>query len=212
MLPEVHGNPSDAMLRRLLLRKGIGGQQLESMLASVHERGSAYFSEVNAFCIREFQMMHAAEDAARFLHQACRGLPGRVHGHTSSGNGMERNAGVTLSSDAFYTRVLEHAVAYFGSRVLYPSRPAPGTEDFPALSRTACEKAAQAAIRSDKDKFEAVTQDWGYRIGGRIYNVYLAGKVKPSGLRRLFLAHLDKPGDARKVCTAVLAKIRAASR
>ncbi len=58
------------------------------------------------------------------------------------------------------------------------------------------EKAAQAAIRADADKFEAIAQDWGYRIGSQIYGVYLAGKVKPSGLRRLFLAHLDEPGAA----------------
>jgi Haem-binding uptake, Tiki superfamily, ChaN len=210
MLPEVHGNSSDAMLRRLLSRKGIGEQQLESMLASVEERGSAYFPEVNAFYIREFQMMHAAEDATRFLHHACRGLPQRLNGHGANGDGVNDNAGGTV--DAFYRRVIEHAVAYFGSRVLYPSRPAPETEDAPALSRTACEKASQAAIRTDEEKFESITQKWGHRIGSQIYDVYLAGKVKPSGLRRLFLVHLDEPGLARKVCTAVLAKLRSASK
>jgi hypothetical protein len=46
----------------------------------------------------------------------------------------------------------------------------------------------------------------GYRIGSRIYAAYLAGKVKPAGLRRLFLVHLDQPGLARKVCTAVIAR------
>jgi hypothetical protein len=212
MLPEVHGNSSDAMLRRLLSRKGIGGQQLDAMLASVQERGSAYFPLVNAFCVREFQMMHVAEDATRFLHHACRGLPRRLNGHSSNGNGAQGKTSVALTADGFYTRVIEHAVAYFGSRVLYPSRPAPQVEDARTLSRTACEKAAQAAIRADAEKFESITQDWGYRMGAQIYNVYLTGKVKPSGLRRLLLAHIEKPGDARKVCTAVLAKIRAASR
>jgi hypothetical protein len=100
-------------------------------------------------------------------------------------------------------------VAYFGSRVLYPSRPASGAEDAPALSRAALEKAAQTALRADAEKFESIAQDWGFRLGSQLYDVYLAGKVKPSGLRRLFLAHLDEPGLARKVCTAVIAKIRA---
>ncbi len=71
----------------------------------------------------------------------------------------------------------------------------------------AIEKAAQAAIRADAEKFESITQDWGYRLGSQIYDVYLAGKVKPRGLRRLFLAHLDEPGLARKVCTAVIARV-----
>jgi hypothetical protein len=210
MLPEVHGNSSDAMLRRLLSRKGVSEPQLETMLASVEERGSAYLPEVNAFHIREFQMVHAAEDAARFLHHACRGLPQRLHGHDA--NSDEANRGVARMNDVFYTRVIEHAVAYFGSRVLYPSRPAHEAEDSTALSRAAVEKAAQAAIRADAEKFECAALDWGYRIGSYIYSAYLAGKVKPSGLRRLFLAHLDEPGLARKVCTAVIAKIRSASK
>ena len=211
LLPEVHGNPSDAVLRQLLSRKGISEQQLEAMLVNVEERGSAYLPQLNAFCIRQFQMMHAAEDATRFLHHACRGLPQRLNGQNVNGDEIADST-PALTTDAFYTRVVEHAVAYFGSRVLYPSRPAPETEDSASLSRAACERAAQAAARGDEDKFESLARDWGYRIGSRIYATYLAGKVKPGGLRRLFLAHLDQPGLARKVCTAVIARLRAASR
>ncbi len=212
MLPEVHGNSSDAMLRRLLSRKGIGGQQLETMLTSVEQRGSAYLPEVNAFHIREFQMMHAAEDAARFLHHACRGLPDRLNGRGANGSGAQSETNVARPVDAFYTRVIEDAVAYFGSRVLYPARPAPQVEDAPTLSRAGCEKAAQSALRADEATFESITQEWGYHIGNQIYAAYLAGKVKPSGLRRLFLAHLNQPGAARKVCIAVIAKLRSASK
>lgn len=211
MLPEVYGGSSDAMLRRLLLRKGIGDSQRESMLATVAERGSAYLPQVNAFYIREFQMIHAAEDATRFLHQACQGLPHRLSGDTEQGIAANENGnGERKTIDDFYARVIEHAVAYFGSRVLYPSRPAPDEQS--PLSRAACEKAAQAAIRADKDKFELSAQELGYRLGSQIYDAYLAGKVAASGLRRLFLAHLDEPGLARKVCAAVIAKLRAASR
>src|ERR1700677_1833109 len=39
LLPEVHGGPSDATLRRLLSRKVIGDQKLASMLKNVEERG-----------------------------------------------------------------------------------------------------------------------------------------------------------------------------
>src|SRR5271169_4143431 len=49
LLPEVYGGPSDAMLRRLLSRKGIAEQERESMLTSVEENGSAYLPQVNAF-------------------------------------------------------------------------------------------------------------------------------------------------------------------
>jgi Haem-binding uptake, Tiki superfamily, ChaN len=210
MLPEVYGGSSDAMLRRLLSRKGIAEQERESMLTSVEEHGSAYLPQVNAFYVREFQMMHAAEDAARFLHQACQGLPQRLNGHSEEGNAANGTDPRERSPiDKFYARVIEHAAAYFGSRVLDPSRPP--AEDSSPLSRASCEKAAQAAIRADNGKFEAAAQDLGYRIGSQIYDAYLAGKVAPSGLRRLFLAHLDEPGLARKVCAAVIAKLRTVS-
>src|ERR1700727_967390 len=45
LLPEVYGHSSDAMLRRLLCRKGISESQLEKILASVEERGSAYIPQ-----------------------------------------------------------------------------------------------------------------------------------------------------------------------
>ena len=209
MLPEVYGGSSDAMLRRMLLRRGIEAEGLEFVFQQVEERGSAYLPQVNAFYVRQFQMMHAAEDATRFLHQACQGLPQRFNGqgHINSDSQCVRKTAI----DDFYTRVVEAAVAYFGSRVLYPSRPAPDG-DVPQLSRAACEKAAQSASRGDNDKLERDAQAIGYRVGSQIYDAYLAGKVAPSALRRLFLAHLDKPGQARKVCAAVIAKLRSASR
>jgi hypothetical protein len=210
MLPEIYGGSSASVLRRLLSRKGLSGQQLEATLASVEERGVAYFPQVNAFYIRDFKIMHAAEDVTRFLHQACQGLPRRL---TGAGTGLEANgSSYSATTDAFYTRVIEHAVAYFGSRVLHPSRPAPPTEDAQPISRATCEKAAQSALRADPEKFESTAQDLGYRLGTLIYDAYLAGKVTPAGLRRLFLARLSQRGLARKVCIAVLAKARLIAR
>jgi hypothetical protein len=230
LLPEVYGGASDAMLRRILSRRGVPELQRESMLASmlasIETRGSAYLPQVNAFYVREFQMIHAAEDATRFLHHACQGLPQRLIDHTIDHTNDHSNENVHANEseqgsalganrersaiDNFYARIVEHAVAYFGSRVLCPSRPAP--EGSSPVSRAACEKAAQAAVRADKSKSESAAQELGYRIGNQIYDAYLAGKVAPSGLRRLFLAHLDQPGLARKVCTAVIAKLRTVSR
>jgi hypothetical protein len=211
LLPEVYGGSSDAMLRRLLSRNGIGEPEREGMLTSVEERGSAYLPQVNAFYVREFQMIHAAEDATRFLHQACQGLPQRLNGHSEERSAVNGNGNSERKSaiDEFYAHVIEHGVAYFGSRVLYPSRPAP--DDASPLSRSACERLAKAAIRADKSKCECAARDLGYQIGSQIYEAYLAGKVAPSGLRRLFLAHLDEPGLARKVCATVIAKLRSFS-
>jgi uncharacterized iron-regulated protein len=209
MLPEVYGGSSDEMLRRLLSRKGIGDSEREALLSSVEDRGSAYLPQVNAFYVREFKMMHAAEDATRFLHQACQGLPRRLNGHALQTVGGDPSP-LRHKAEEFYTRIVEHAVAYFGSRVLYPSRPAPEVDSAPPLSRAAIDKAAQAALRSDPEKFATSAEEWGYRIGSQIYDAYLAGKVVASGLRRLFLAHLDEPGMPRKVCAAMISKLRRA--
>jgi hypothetical protein len=218
LMPEVYGGSSDGMLHRLLSRKGVSEQDHESMLAQVEERGSAYVPQVNAFYIREFQMVHAAEDATRFLHQACQGLPQCINATGASLIGDEKNSNPANDNaerrsaiDEFYTRVIEHAVGYFGSRILYPSRPTPDGDGC-LLSRAGCEKAAQAAARADKERFEFAAQDIGFRIGSQIYDAYLAGKVGSAGLRRLFLAHLDEPGMARKVCATIIAKLRALSR
>jgi hypothetical protein len=202
MLPEVYGGSSAATLGRLLLRKGVSEDDLKQMLARVEEYGSTYLPQVNAFYVREFQMMHAAEGATRFLHQACQGLPRRWNGHFAQESGLSSEQ---RAADRFYACLMEHAIAYFGSRVLYPSRPAPVMNDAP-LKRVAIDKIAQAAARG-QESVELTALELGQRIGSQIYDAYLAGKVAPGGLRRLFLAHLDEPGLARKVCGAVLSKL-----
>ena len=115
LLPEVYCRNSDGLLRRLLSRKGVTEEEKKFMLRRVEECGSAYLPRVNAFYVREFHMMYAAEEAARFLHHACRGLPLRVNGHTTEPLAAE---------DSFYARALENALGYLGSRVMYPARPA----------------------------------------------------------------------------------------
>jgi hypothetical protein len=206
MLPEVYGGSSGQMLGRLLLRKGVSEVGLKALIARVEECGSAYLPEVNAFYVREFQMVHAAEDATRFLHQACQGLPQRLNGHGP----VEIQEG-DRAADRFYARVVEHAIAFFGSRVLYPSRPA-AVVDESLLSRAAIERVVQAAVHTENDGFESSAVELGHRIGSQLYDAYLAGKIAPGGLRRLFLAHLHEPGMARKVCGSVISKLRLVSR
>jgi hypothetical protein len=210
LLPEIYGGPTLEMLIRQLARRGMNAGQMQAMLERIDQCGSVYLPSINAFYIRQFQMMHAAEDAARFLHQACQGLPGRFNGHPSDANGsaaVRRNGG----SDHFYRRLIEQAVAYFGSRVLYPSRPAPEADDL-ILSRAACEKASQRAAEEGEPFLQPAARALGEKMGNQIYEAYLAGKVTASGLRRLFLAHLEEPGLARKVSIAVIARLRAFSR
>jgi hypothetical protein len=195
LLPEVYCRASDARLRRLLSRYRASDEETAALAHYVEERGSVYLPQVNAFYVREFQMLYAAEEIARFLHHACRGLPMRGNGH------MKQEA-----SDRFYVRTVEHLLGYFGSRVLYPARPT--APDAGAISRAACEAMAEAALRADTDEFESSSQRLGYALGSELYDSYLQGQVTRAILRHLFLAHLDEPGRAKEICLGLIRRLR----
>ena len=109
-------------------------------------------------------MMHAAEDAARFLHHACQGLPQRRNGHPACETDIESTS-ARNANDRFYVRVIEHAVAYFGSRVLYPSRARPGQKDLRSRDFEAAFDLATPAvecgscIESAMSRERAITHD-----------------------------------------------------
>ena len=139
LMPEVYSRSSDSLLRRLLSRKGFTAEDRRSLLRQVRDRGSVYLAPINAVYVRQFHMTASAEDATRFLHQACRGLPNRCGSKAFMQQSSMLGAPATYDAqsvnqdDAFYTAVLEHAVAFFGSRILYPARPAFRDNDLAAL-------------------------------------------------------------------------------
>jgi uncharacterized iron-regulated protein len=127
LMPEVYSRNSDELLRRLLSRKGFTAEQRRSLLRQVRQRGSVYLTPINAIYVRQFNMTSAAEDATRFLHQGCRGLPNLLKNKVSAKHSATYAAPETQPlerDDVFYTKVFEHALAFFGSRILYPARPA----------------------------------------------------------------------------------------
>jgi len=199
LLPEVHGGSSDARLRRLLSRVTSDEQRIDAMLRKVESQGSVYLPAINALYVREFQMTGAAEEASRFLHHACRGLPLRRNGHAIVAG---------EATDRFYARTLEHALAYFGSRVLYPVRPAISEQEACEFSRAACQRLLHDALRSNRNEFDSIAQKLGYTLGSQLYDAYLRGCVSRSVLRHLFLAHIDEPGKAQQICFEVARKVR----
>ncbi len=189
LMPEVYCRTSDARLRQRLSRHHADEDKIEAMVRHVEERGSVYLPQVNAFYVREFKMMYAAEEAARFLHHACRGLPWREGTGETGGN-----------TTPFYAQTMEFALGYFGSRVLYPARPE--AED--AGSRELPEEAPESL----RKRTEASSQLLGYMLGNALYDAYLKGRVTRGMLRRWFLAHVEDPGKAKEVYREVAAKVR----
>ncbi|PYX90788.1 MAG: hypothetical protein DMG68_00615 [Acidobacteria bacterium] len=233
-LPEVYCRSSDTLLKKLLSRRAVTEADKKGTLGRVEQLGSAYLPHVNAFYVREFQMMHAAEDAARFLHHACRGLPLKANGPG------ERNR-----EDLFYTRVLENTLAYFGSRVLYPARAAvreseiydlydqtredieqqTGFEfgefiemvDFMVLHRGyelnpkkfgETPQPIAEGVDAAGQKFDYLTRQLGYMLGSDLYDAYLEGSVTRRDLKSLFLIHLEQAGVARAAYFELVARVR----
>jgi hypothetical protein len=191
LLPEIYCGTSEAHLRRLLSRTD--AETAEAVLRKVEERGSAYLPQVNVFYVREFQMMYVAEEVARFLHHACRGLPSRGNLHSESKDSVR-----------FYCLAVEYALGYFGSRVLYPARSPKDESLAPAKLDLNHE-----TLRGDGIKSEAMAKQVGYGLGDHLYDAYLEGRVTRCALRRLFLAQLEEPGTAREICLELLNGVRA---
>jgi len=194
LLPEIYCGTSEARLRRLLSRTGT---EAEAVLRKVEERGCAYLPQVNAFYVREFQMMYVAEEVARFLHHACRGLPSRANTPSQE----------TENSDRFYCLTVEYALGYFGSRVLYPARSSKDESPAPASLVLNPE-----TLWGDGIKSEAIAQQAGYGLGNSLYDAYLEGHVTRCALRRLFLAQLEQAGAAKEICLELVNGLRLAKK
>jgi len=199
LLPEVYCGSSDARLRQLLARAHYEPRKIEGMLAKVETRGSVYLPSVNAIYLRQFQMSYTAEEVARFLHHACRGLPLRRHAwFPSTGDARDR----------FFARTVEHALAYLGSCVMHPARSAEAAVGGDTLSQRLCQKWAEHAVSNGRQKFDDTAQKLGYLVGSELYAAYLRGSVSCTTLRHLFLSRLEGPGEAGRILHEILRRAR----
>jgi hypothetical protein len=225
LLPQVYHPSPDGMIRRSLSRQGAAEKEVSALLETLETRGCAYVPSLNAICIRQFDIAHAAEEAARFLHHACHNLPAR---YANQGTGEEGSA-----EDGFFARVVENVLGYFGSCVLYPVRPLLAS----AGAGSGCDEAERRALEEflrrqpefDPAKApgcragrklpgellprngnpDVLARDLGYLLGGRLYDAYLTGYIGQRYVRSLLFLKLDAAGSAREACRAMVRKLRA---
>jgi hypothetical protein len=211
-----------------LSRQGFTAEQRRSLLRQVRERGSVYLTPINAVYVRQFRMISSAEDATRFLHQACRGLPNFCNGKALAQHAVPNAAPAAQlldKDDAFFMAVFEHALAFFGSRILHPARPTRRDTDLAELFDVTREdlehqtslrfadavEALDFLIQNRKRdfciaqapnftgrKYEYVAEQLGYLAGNDLYDAYLEGRLTTAALRKLFLTHIETPGVARE--------------
>lgn len=112
--PEVRSENSIKGFHKYLLRREVSAQQSKESLAQLEERGSCYISQCNTILVQRLDVTAAAEDVSRFLHRACR----------KELFSVIPAAEAIAPGDVFYATTVEHALAYLGSRILNPARPA----------------------------------------------------------------------------------------
>jgi Haem-binding uptake, Tiki superfamily, ChaN len=237
LMPEVYSRSSDTLLRRLLSRKGFTAERRRSLLRQVRERGSVYLAPINAVYVREFRMTSSAEDAVRCLHQACRGLPNLSNGKAAAAQGVP-GAKALDQDDLFYMAVFEHALAFFGSRILHPARPALRDPDIAELFEVTREDLEQQTALPFADavdalnfltehrkqdfrgasappfsgrKYEYVAEQLGHLTGTDLYDAYIEGRLTTAALRKLFLTHIEEPGVACKAYIQLKRRLRSGS-
>ena len=182
LLPEVYAREELEPLRKLLARQGARLEEARAALEAIRERGGCYLPRLNTIFLQRFEMSGGAEEAARFVHAACRGKAG------SNGHGRPPGS----AEDAFYTRVLEEALAYLGSRVLYPARPGVRSEELRALYAQ-----PDPLLELTGEALESAGQQLGQMLGTELYDAYLEARLTRRFLRSLYFRPLDAPGAAR---------------
>jgi hypothetical protein len=231
VLPEVHCRTSDEQFRRLLTRGGVSDHDQYSTMTALTQRGIAYVPQLNAVLVREFQMNSGTEEAARFLHHACRGAIGPTAAH------------LTLPQNDFYKSVMTEALADFGARMLFPGRPIKRESDLYALyslDRDAVEDMGLCTFREFmqmidflvlhkdyetsalhyREMPELLTEgtEWsgprraystrmlGAMLGSGLHDAYLHGRITKRFLRSLYFRDLER--DARTLYFVVVRRLR----
>ena len=231
VLPEVYCRTTDEQFRKLLSRGAVDEQEQSAAIASLAQRGIIYVPRLNAVLVREFHMSSGTEEAARFLHHACRGTVGRAANS------------ITTPENDFYKAVISEALADFGARMLFPARPVKREAELYALyslDREAVEDMGLCTYREfmqmidflvlhkdyeasalhyreiPKLLSEGVLWDGGRRsyntrmlggmLGSELHDAYLHGRITKRFLRSLYFRDLER--DARTLYFVVVRRLR----
>ncbi len=193
LLPEVCN--ADQPIAGMLARKQLDKDEIAFLQKKLEQQGSVYLPQFNSFHIAEFQVGHAAEEAARFLFHACHGLPL-----------IRSSSPASVPHDQFYARVIEEALSFLGSRVLDPARRLDDGQGKMRLSMASLRRASESRGEGGTSAIEL-----GQLLGDRLHDAFIAGRLSRVALRHFFLAHLQQPGAAIKVCRDLIKSSRARS-
>jgi len=110
VFPEVYGPAEAAAFRRILRGAHLDNEAVDEILDHVQRKGSCFVPRLDAIFLGQFDLAHGGEEAAHFVNLCLK---------------RELNEEVPVElpqHDLFYGRVLEEALAFFGSKLIVPGR------------------------------------------------------------------------------------------
>jgi hypothetical protein len=203
-----------SFLRLLRSRRGFAARELASLKRQVLSRESFYVPRARLAYLATLSVSHAGEEATHFVRDAC--APGS----------MERPRTV---DDAFYARVFEEALGFFGSKLVNPRRTCAHRKKLvrmlaDPLSRGAAavallhdqlarerrfEDARELARMLDGRTLNAAAHHLGYRLGDKLYHAVLAGRIGKGEVHALFHESFETQGVAFSKVIGLERRVRA---
>jgi hypothetical protein len=175
-------------VRRVRARGRLGPAELAAVRRQALARESYYIPRARMAYLGSLSLNHAAEEAAHFVRHCCVG---------------DAMAAPRFAGDAFYARVLEEAVGFFGSRLVNPRRGFATPAEWARIFRT--DRGEQRRIAAfvlahlaadptvdpllpagDEALFHAVTHALGYMLGDALARAFARGRLGRAEVRALF--------------------------
>jgi len=108
--PEVYGPSEAGAFRRILRGARLQPAEIDEILEHVRRKGSCFVPRLDAIFLGRFDLAHGGEEAAHFVNLCLK-------------RELFDEAPVELPQhDLFYGRILEEALAFFGSKLIVPGR------------------------------------------------------------------------------------------
>ena len=108
--PEVYGVGEAGTFRRILRGYRFTPEEMEAILEHLEKKGSCFIPRLNAIFLGQFDLAHGGEEAAHFVNLCLK-------------RELNEEAPTDLPQhDLFYGQVMEEALAFFGSKLIVPSR------------------------------------------------------------------------------------------
>jgi hypothetical protein len=186
------------VMRTIVGRGRFTASEVRHLEQHVLSRESAFIPRGRTVWLASLSLNHAAEEAAHFVR------------HCAVGDHLLRPR---TRSEAFFCRVYEEALGFFGSRLVNPARRCVSLAEWKAFftqkdspqHRTAAFvlalnatpfTQARALVPATLELFNSASHAMGYLLGEALAQGFTTGRVSRAQVRALFSTELERPAEA----------------